>query len=85
MITFNVVREKHGWSVRMGQCMKTTFWTRDHAVQEANCLADAIRCHGECAEVIVEGDDPKDPHQMIKSSSSPVQHALWWGRWAGSQ
>ena len=43
---------------RMGERMKTLFWSRDLAIREANCLADAIRCHGECAEVIVEGADP---------------------------
>lgn len=57
MITFNVVKEEHGWAVRMGGRMITPFWSRDLAVREANCLAHAIRCHGECTEVIVHEPD----------------------------
>ena len=56
MIVFKVVKEKHGWSVRMGQRMSTPFWSRDMAVWEANRLAAGIRRHGELTEVIVEGD-----------------------------
>lgn len=54
MITFKVVKERYGWAILMGECMKTLFWSKGLAIREANCLADAIRCHGECAEVIVE-------------------------------
>jgi hypothetical protein len=57
MITFDVVKEEHGWAIRMGERMTTPFWSRDLAIREANCLADAIRGHGECAEVFVEGAD----------------------------
>ncbi len=56
MITFRVVKEQHGWAIRMGEGM-TPFWSRDLAIRQANSLAAAIRCHGECAEVIVEGAD----------------------------
>ena len=70
MITFDVVKEQHGWAIRMGERMKTLFWSRDLAIREANCLADAIRCHGECAEVIVEGADPNELPKRIKGSSS---------------
>jgi len=55
MITFEVAKEQYGWAIRMGERMKTLFWSRDLAIREANCLADAIRWHGECVEVIVEG------------------------------
>ncbi len=54
MIIFNVVKEQHGWAVRMGQRMTTPFWSKDLAVREANRLADGIRRHGEVTEVIVE-------------------------------
>ena len=57
MITFSVVKERHGWAVRMGQRMTTPFWSRSLAIREANNLARAIRCHGECVEVIVDDDD----------------------------
>ncbi len=70
MITFDVVKEKHGWAVRMGKRMTTPFWYREQAIREANCLADAIRCHGECAKVVVEGADPNEPLKKIKGSKS---------------
>ena len=54
MITFSVVKEQHGWSVRSGACMMTPFWSRDLAIREANCLADAIRRHGQHTEVVIE-------------------------------
>lgn len=57
MITFNVVKEQHGWAIRIGKRMTTPFRSRDVAVKEANCLADAIRCHGERAEVVVKCND----------------------------
>jgi len=57
VITFNVVKEQHGWAVRMGGRMTTPFWSRDLAVREANCLAQSIRRHGECTEVIVHEPD----------------------------
>ena len=76
MITFDVVKEQHGWAIRMGECMKTLFWSRDSAIREANCLAADIRCHGECAEVIVEGADPNELPTRIKGSSSARLDAL---------
>ena len=81
MITFKVVKEQHGWAIRMDERMMTPFWSRDLAIREANCLADAIRCHGECAEVIVEGADPS---VKIKGSSwSRLEAAPAGGRWTG--
>lgn len=61
MITFNVVKEQHGWAVRSGACMMTPFWSRDLAIREANCLADAIRRHGQHTEVIVECVEGREP------------------------
>ena len=46
--------------------MTTPFWSRDRAIQEANCLADAIRRHGACAEVNVEVADPSELHERIR-------------------
>ncbi len=86
MITFNVVKERHGWAIRMDGRMMTPFWSRELAIREANCLADAIRGHGECAEVIVEGADPSEPLKKIQGSSSPrFGAASAGGRWASSQ
>ncbi|MFI4936581.1 MAG: hypothetical protein ACHP7N_18395 [Caulobacterales bacterium] len=56
--------------------MTTPFRSRDLAIREANCLADAIRRHGECAEVIVEGIEPGEAPRRIKGSSSARLDAL---------
>jgi hypothetical protein len=69
MITFYVVKEQHGWAIRIGERMTMPFWSRDLAVREANCLADAIRCHGECTEVMVEGAEPNEPARGITGSN----------------
>ena len=66
MITFKVVKEPHGWAIRMDDRMVTPFWSRDLAICEANRLALAIRCHGECTEVVVE---EADPSQSLWSSN----------------
>jgi len=55
MITFNVVKEKYGWAVRMGDYMTTPFWSRELAILEANALARELQCHGQCAKVTIEG------------------------------
>ncbi len=87
MITFNVVKERYGWAIRMNERMMTPFWSRDMAIRQANCLADAIRRHGECAEVIVEGADPSGRVKKIKggSSSSRLDAASAGGRRTGPQ
>lgn len=54
MHTFKVVKEPFGWAVRLGEVMSTPFWSRELAVQEANCLCEALRRHGEPAQVVVE-------------------------------
>jgi hypothetical protein len=66
MITFKVVKERHGWAIRMGDGTMTPFWSSDLAVREANRLAATIRCHGECAEVIIEGADQGDPRKWSR-------------------
>lgn len=58
MITFNVVKEQHGWAIRLGERMTTHFWSRELAVQEANCLAGEIRRHGERTEVVIQDTGP---------------------------
>ena len=63
MITFKVVKEQHGWAIRMGERMTMPFWSKDLAVREAMSLADAIGCHGASTEVIVEGADRSEPAQ----------------------
>jgi len=70
MITFKVVKEQHGWAIRMGVGVTTPFWSRDSAIREAHRLAAAIGCHGERTEVIIEGTDQSDPRKMVKGLSS---------------
>ena len=55
MISFNVVKERHGRAIRMGERMTTPFWSRELAIREAYCLTDAIGFQGERTEVNVEG------------------------------
>ena len=66
MITFKVVKETHGWSVRLGEQMTTPFWSKASAVQEANRLAETLGAHGEYAEVLVDG---------VRLAASPHQTA----------
>jgi len=69
VITFNVVKERYGWAIRIGKRMAMPFRLKDAAVREATCLADAIRSHGQCAEVIVESADPNGPLQKDRGNS----------------
>jgi hypothetical protein len=74
MITFNVVKEQHGWAVRMGQRMTTPFRSKSLAVWEANRLAEGIRRHGELIEVIVEGASAA-PAMADRQEPSPRLYA----------
>ena len=65
MITFKVVKETHGWAVRLGDQMTTPFWSKASAVQEASRLAETLGCHGEYTEVLVDGVRLSAPHQQI--------------------
>ncbi|HEX5378426.1 MAG TPA: hypothetical protein VFW47_07610 [Phenylobacterium sp.] len=65
--------------------MTTPFWSKDLAVREANCLADAIRCHGECAEVVVEAAAPGEPPTRFGGVTSSRLEALLRGRFGGPQ
>ena len=85
MITFNVVKERHGWTVRAGDCMTTPFWSRDSAIREANCLAETLRRHGAHAEVIVEDAEPDQPLHMTRSVSRPGPDVFPQGRRRGPQ
>lgn len=54
IISFRVVKEPYGWSVRLGQGMMTPFRSRHSALDHANGFVDALRRRGELAEVVVE-------------------------------
>ena len=55
--TFKVVKEPFGWAVRVGQGMSAPYWSRELAVCEAERLCDALRRHGEAAEVMIEANE----------------------------
>ena len=46
MQTFRVVKEPHGWAVRLGPGMCTPFWSKALALREAERLCRALRAHG---------------------------------------
>jgi hypothetical protein len=54
MQTFKVVKERHGWAVRLGDAMSTPFWSEAMAICEAHRLCESLRRHGVAAEVTVE-------------------------------
>lgn len=85
MITFNVVKEQYGWAVRAGECMTTPFWSRELAIIEANSLADGIRRHGACAEVVIEGANPAQPRGAPRGLSSSRLASMLVGRWTGPE
>jgi hypothetical protein len=54
MQTFRVVKEPHGWAVRLHPAMCTPFWSKALAIHEAERLCQSLRGHGVEAEVWVE-------------------------------
>ncbi|MFI4974940.1 MAG: hypothetical protein ACHP84_10410 [Caulobacterales bacterium] len=53
MITFNVVKEQNGWAVHLRDCMTAPFRLKASAIKEAERMADDLRRHGECVEVVI--------------------------------
>jgi hypothetical protein len=72
MIVFSVIKEPFGWAVCAGDCMTTTFRTRDCAVREAHCLANAIRSHGQDTEVVVLDEDEDEAVATRVRSAEPM-------------
>ena len=52
-ITFEVVKEAYGWAVRRDRQMMTPCWCKALAVDQARRMVDALRRHGERAEMRV--------------------------------
>ena len=71
MVTFRVVKEKHGWAVRMGESMTTPFWSQGVAIREAGGMAAGIRRHGVVAEVLIEETDSNETIAPAGASGSP--------------
>lgn len=76
MHTFKVVKEPHGWAVRLGCAMSTPFWSRELAVREANNLCNALRGHGVGAEVVVEVEAQTVAPQLGRNSHSALNVRL---------
>ena len=83
MIIFNVVKEEHGWAVKMADHMTTPFWSRELAVLEANALAKGIRCHGQRAEVTIQSEVLVKANPAIRSIAGSRPHPFSWRRRAG--
>ena len=78
MHTFKVVKEPFGWAVRLGEVMSTPFWSRELAVREANCLCEALRRHGQPAQVVVEQTmETGEPVRSFAPLSSEGLKAFW--------
>lgn len=58
MHTFKVVKEQHGWAVRLDPGMCTPFWSEVLAIREAERLCRSLRAHGVAAEVAVQVEHP---------------------------
>jgi len=54
MVTFNVVKERHGWAIRAGGQMTAPYWSRGLAIREADSMAANIRRHGMPTQVLIE-------------------------------
>lgn len=73
-ISFRVVKESYGWSVRLGDGMMTPFRFRPLAVKHASGFVDALRRRGEFAEVIVEElGQPEVTPAAVRSDPSPLR------------
>lgn len=51
---FRVVKEAHGWSVRLNGSMMTPFSSRELATEHACHYAEKLRSAGRAAEVTIE-------------------------------
>lgn len=54
MIRFQVVKERSGWAVIVGEGTRAPFRSRRQAIQEARSLAEALARHGQPIDVIIE-------------------------------
>jgi hypothetical protein len=72
MIVFSVVKEPFGWAVCTGGCMTTSFRTREFAIREAHCLANAIQSHGQDTKVIILDEDEYESVGTLVRSVTPM-------------
>ena len=58
MHRFKVVKEPHGWAVRLEPGVCTPFWSKALAIREAERRCRSLRAHGVAAEVVVDVERP---------------------------
>ena len=54
VITFEVVKEPYGWSIRRDARMMTPVWCKALAVEQASRMVAVLRRHGAPAELRIE-------------------------------
>lgn len=54
VITFEVVKEPYGWSIRRDARMMTPVWCKALAVEQASRMVEVLRRHGAPAALRVE-------------------------------
>ena len=54
VITFEVVKEPYGWSIRRDARMMTPVWCKALAVEQASRMVAVLRRHGASAELRVD-------------------------------
>jgi hypothetical protein len=54
VITFEVVKEPYGWSIRRDARMMTPVWCKAMAVEQANRMVAMLRRHGAPAELRID-------------------------------
>jgi hypothetical protein len=78
MQTLRVVKEPHGWAVRLDPGMCTPFWSRRLAIQAAQRLCQSLRVHGVEVEVSIEqepGPAPEGAGERTFRQEWPSQSA----------
>lgn len=76
MQTFRVVKEPHGWAVRVGQGVCTPFWSEALAIREAERLCRSLQAHGVDAEVVCEVEPSVTPAGSPRAEP-PRSYAAW--------
>lgn len=54
VITFEVVKEPYGWSIRRDARMMTPVWCKALAVEQASRMVAVLRQHGQPAELRID-------------------------------
>jgi hypothetical protein len=78
MISFKVVKERHGWAIRTGEEMMTPYWSRELAIREADRMSAGLSRHGALTEVLIEEIDSMETivvgSSLIAGAETCVYH-----------